>query len=232
MVYSNNQHFIIFLLKLLVLSILAKPLGYAATHQPESTITLRCDDWCPYSCSPSSPQPGILIEAAKIIFQKQGYQVNYAILPWTRSIALTRAGKFNAIVGAFKEDAPDFVFPKHHLAISVNSFFVLRDSTWHYKKLDNLTDIRLGIALGYAYGEPFDSLFNTKPRPNNLWVATGNTPLEDNMRMLISKRLDAILENRYVVQYYLKQQTDFQQTQLKEAGVSSIDRVYIAFPPT
>ncbi|MBT5829568.1 MAG: hypothetical protein HOH77_05165, partial [Candidatus Latescibacteria bacterium] len=55
-------------------------IGFLATIQQSAhadEITLVADTWCPYSCDPSSDQPGILIEVAKIILEQAGHTVVY-----------------------------------------------------------------------------------------------------------------------------------------------------------
>ncbi len=77
------------------------------------TITIRSDPWCPHTCDPKTGKNGILIDIATEIFASHGHEVNYEILNWGRSIEETRRGKFNSIAGAYKNDAPDFIFPKN-----------------------------------------------------------------------------------------------------------------------
>ena len=75
------------------------------------TISLRADAWCPYTCDPGAAKPGFMIEIAKMALEPAGHKVDYKVLNWARAITETRKGKFTAIVGAAKDDAPDFIYP-------------------------------------------------------------------------------------------------------------------------
>ena len=51
-----------------------------------------------------------MIELAQRIAAEAGHQIDYKIMPWERSVLKVRRGDFDCVVGAYKEDSPDFIF--------------------------------------------------------------------------------------------------------------------------
>lgn len=97
-----------------------------AVTSSADTISIVADEWCPYNCSPESDKPGYMIEIAAAVFQKSGHTVDYKTINWSRAIDKARKGKYTAIVGTTKGDAPDFIFPDQEQGVTTNSFFVKR----------------------------------------------------------------------------------------------------------
>jgi hypothetical protein len=48
--------------------------------------------------------------------------VKYQVLPWKRSIIEVRKGNYNAIIGAVKEETPDFIFPEEGFVVSMVTY--------------------------------------------------------------------------------------------------------------
>jgi polar amino acid transport system substrate-binding protein len=115
-----------------VLAILACAVLLAAAPVRAETITLVADEWCPYNCAPGDAKPGFLIEIARRIFEPAGFGVDYKIVPWARAIRDARAGRYTAIVGAIRSEAPDFVFPETAAFPSGTHAFVRAGSDWRY----------------------------------------------------------------------------------------------------
>ena len=192
-------------------------------------ITIRADEWCPYNCVPGTPKPGVLIEIANIVFEEAGHKVKYDTMPWSRAIALTRQGKFDAIVGAYIDDAPDFVFPGIPLAHAIDAFYTLHGSTWTYQGIESLRTAEIGVIKDYSYGEKMDAYFKER-KGKSVWYAAGDTPLKDLIRMMDAKRVDVLIANRWVIGNHF-QRHGIQAKQYREAGVVSLENVYIAFSP-
>ncbi len=129
------------------------PLGLRAE---ESSITILADPWCPYNCEADSSKPGIGIEAAQKIFSAQGLKVKYINRDWQQSLSEVRAGQYDAVIGAYRSDAPDFIFPQRPFAYSKTCFFICDDFNWEFEGPHSLSNIRLGVINGYSYGKSID----------------------------------------------------------------------------
>lgn len=193
------------------------------------TITITADEWYPYNGAPNSILPGYGIEIAEHIFSQHGYSVVYSVRPWERAISSTRQGRFNAIIGAFLEDAPDFIFPSKEFGRAQNAFFINKESGIQtISGIHDLQNLRIGVIKGYSYGDELDAFLARNPK--RVYYSHGASPLEPLVKLLQQGRLDVVIEDQNVF---------WQQTKIM--GMSGAfhvvgllndgDRVYIAFSP-
>ncbi|MBF0239723.1 MAG: transporter substrate-binding domain-containing protein [SAR324 cluster bacterium] len=75
------------------------------------TISIGADVWHPYNGVAKSSELGFMIDIAVEVFKEKGYTVDYKNLPWNRAKDECRKGNIDAVVGAFIDDVPDFIFP-------------------------------------------------------------------------------------------------------------------------
>ncbi len=167
----------------------------AAAAEAAETIVIAGDHWCPFNCEPDSDRPGYMIEVARRAFEPAGHEVRYKIIPWARAIVSARRGLINAIAGAYKEDAPDFIYPENALAHVGFSIFVDVKTEWTYQSIATLRFISLGVINDYAYSLDIDDyILENMHEPNRIQIASGETPLKTNIRKLVHGRIDALIE--------------------------------------
>lgn len=194
-------------------------------------IIIAADAWMPFNGEPGSSKPGYMIEIAEKIFTGAGYDFEYKILPWSRAIKEAELGNINGIIGAFYNDAPNFVFPAEELAIVQNGFFVLKGTNWKYTGNQSLLTINLGLITDYSYGEELDTFFKNNKEKGYFQFNYGENPLEKNINKLLSKRIDVILESTSVFLYKTNEMGISHK--IKAAGkVEGSEKAYIAFSPT
>jgi polar amino acid transport system substrate-binding protein len=195
------------------------------------TITLVADEWCPYNCAPESDAPGYMIEIARRVFEPKGHTLDYQILPWARAVQDSRAGKYTAIVGAYKGDAPDFIFPANELGQINQSFFVTTESSWNYTGIESLANIAIGVIKDYAYGDELDAYIGEHGSdPHKVQVVAGIEALTTNIQKLLKGRIVAVLENENVLLYKVSQMGV--QDKIRSAGIAvPPEKAYIAFSP-
>ena len=191
-------------------------------------ITIVADKWAPYCGKPNSTHPGYGIEITKHVFEKAGHTVLYKIVPWSRAIMDTRAGKFNAIIGAFKKEAPDFVFPEEEFGMTKNTFFAASGSTWRYKGLKSLQTMEIGVIKGYSYGEELDTYL--KENTQQVQYVHGEDPLLKNIRKLLAGRFDVLIEDENVLLQKVKEMGVADKV-VNVGGTGVSGKVYIAFSP-
>jgi polar amino acid transport system substrate-binding protein len=158
-------------------------------------ITVVADAWCPFTCEPDSSNPGYMIEIAREVLKKSGHTLIYKNVEWKKAIEESRKGKYNAIAGGSKSDAPDFVFPEKSLGASQNVFFVKKGSTWRYNGIESLKKVKLGVSQGYAYSEDLDKYIMTNKGKPAVSVASGDTPLQVNIDKLMKGEIDVFIED-------------------------------------
>lgn len=201
------------------------------TFSHADTIIIVSDDWCPFNCEPGSEHPGYMVEIARLIFNKSGHTIEYINAPWNRAVDETRKGKYNAVIGAFKGDAPDFVFPENEQGIVGNSFFTKKESVWKYEGVPSLSTVNLGVIDSYDYNTEINDYIKQTPNSPKVQVMFGKNALELNINKLIKGRIDVVLESDAVFRYKISQMGH--QNKIRSAGtLGPPEKAYIAFSPT
>ena len=191
------------------------------------------DDWCPINCKQLDQQRGIMIDVAQAAFARQGYTIEYVEMPWTRAIRQARNGKLHAVVGAFKDDVPDFYFPAEPiLYLSPSNLFTRKTTSWTYTDIPSISLIKLGVIRGYDYGEELNQYIRSVMDTDNDSVSQlyGNNAIQRNIELLSMGRIDVLVETGPVFWYYAKQMNLSDKFRLA-GSVSKPEPCYIAFSP-
>ncbi len=190
------------------------------------------DSWCPYNCDPEAENPGFIVEIAQKAFEKHDINVEYSILPWTRAIEETRAGKHTAIIGAYRNDAPDFIFPKIHQGVSKNRFFVKKGNTWRYQDMASLEKISVGAIIGYSYTDFMDAYIDKyKDDIARVQLISGDKALDINIKKLLLGRVGTVIENVDVMALHLKQINKVDEVEPAGEILRDHHELYVAFSP-
>jgi len=193
------------------------------------TISIRADSWFPINGEPESDKTGYMIDLAVKIFGDAEHTVDYRLAPWERAVADVRKGKYDCVVGAYKEDAPDFVYPEESWGLDESAFFVKQGETWKYTGLSSIENVKLGLVGGYAYGEDFDAYIKANNKGSYQFVK-GDNALEKNIKKLLGGRITATVESPLVMYASLKGMGI--QGQIIEAGMlGEPSDMYIACSP-
>ncbi len=192
------------------------------------TVTIRADHWYPMNGTPGASNPGFMIEIAQQTLAKGGHTVDYALMPWERAVYSAQKGQIDCVVGAYKSDAPDLLFPENSQGVDTVEAYVNKGSPWRFTTLDALKSVKLGAISGYGYGDEVDAYIEKNPQLVQLTV--GETALEQNIKKLSAKRIDVLIESPAVFNAKLK---DLKlEGKFDEAGMlSSIENLYIACTP-
>ncbi|MBT5830021.1 MAG: transporter substrate-binding domain-containing protein, partial [Candidatus Latescibacteria bacterium] len=189
------------------------------------------------SCDPSSDQPGILIEVAKIILEQAGHTVVYKEMNWARAIKEIKKGTFDGLVGAYKSDAPGFIFPAQPIMISQMSFFISEDDPWKFEAYDDLKGRKISVINEYSYGKKFDAYIqkNSNKGDQTIQELSGADATKRRIKLMALGRIDTILEDWLVFPYEIKthqEMAEFQKFKsFKNAGNLLEAGSYIAFSP-
>ncbi len=194
------------------------------------TYSIRADEWFPINGTPNSEKPGYMIEIAEAILKKNGHQLDYKTMPWERSLDQVRKGNFDCVVGAYIDDAPDFVFPALPWGMIETNFYTIKDSDWRYQGLESLASISLGSIGGYAYSEELDAYIEEFKSTSKVQVINANNALEQNIKKLLAKRIDALVESDLVMSAKLRDMNLL--NDIKSSGqLAEATNMYIACSP-
>lgn len=196
------------------------------------TLTIVADLWCPFNCEPNSKKPGYMIEVIEKVFAKEGIKVVYKKMSWSRAVTNTRDGINNMVVGAYKSDVPDFIFTEQPLGFSGEAFYIHQDSSWEYSGENSLPSVKLAGIRDYSYGPAIDAYISKNKMNSSLIdIISGDDALDRNMRKLLKRRVTAVIENEYVMNYYFNNHKQYK-SKIKKAGIAyNYKNVYAAFSP-
>lgn len=168
-------------------------------------LVVAADVWCPFNCQPDAPLPGYTVELMREVFAQD--TVEYRVVPWKRAILQTRNGTSTAAIAMSKETAEKerLQIGREPIGFSNDCLYVpVGSSVTYANSADDLNVLqRVGIVVGYEYD---DGLGEWLARPANkpkIFTESGEEPAVRNLRKLVSGRLDAMIEDRSVVEYLL-----------------------------
>lgn len=192
------------------------------------TVSIRADHWYPMNGTPGDAKPGFMIEIAQQSLAKAGHTVDYALMPWERALNSAESGEIDCVVGAYKSDAPNLLFPEHSQGVDTTGTFVKAGSSWRYADLETLKVVRVGAITGYSYGDELDAFIEQNPQ--KIQLLSGDTALEQNIRKLLSGRIDVILESPAVFNAKIKDLDLQGQTEFAGA-IGAPENLYVACTP-
>lgn len=204
-----------------------------ATNAGASTVSIRADTWPPFNDDPKAAKVGYMIEALREIYGPLGDKIDYQLMSWDDSLASVRNGKFNAVVGASKDDAPDFIFPQEPFGTSKNTFFALSKSPWVYGGIASLPRIKLGVIEDYAYSDELDDYIKTNKssKSGKVVVSRGEEALALLINKLQSGKVDVVVEDASVMLFALMK-LGIPTGQIKAVGFPNDSQdIYVAFAP-
>lgn len=171
-----------------------------------------------------------MVDITREILETAGFQVEYVNMSWARALQLTREGRLDAVVGAFINDAPDFVFPEVAQGHSRITFFTHQDSNWRYDGLESLENQTLLAINGYSYSGELDRYIQDHADEHeHVWILSGPAPLKRALYLLDKHRTDIFVEDDYVMSWALRAMKGF--TPPREAGLLNENGIYVAFSP-
>jgi polar amino acid transport system substrate-binding protein len=194
------------------------------------TILLKSDKWCPFTCNPvhtKDKKQGYVVEVARIIFERKGHNVVFQIDNWTNSIESVRFGLATGIAATTKADAPDFIYPAKSMGSNKECFYVKAKDPWEFISIANLKNRKIGTVESYAYSAPLLSYF--REFPEQITKSHGENPLMKNIDNLTSGKINTIVENPFVFNYFTENKKI--RDQFEEAGCTEGDPLYIGFSP-
>ncbi|QJB55567.1 ABC transporter substrate-binding protein [Pseudodesulfovibrio sp. zrk46] len=168
------------------------------TAQAEQLV-LTNGEWPPYF-SPNFEHDGPGSRIVTEAFADVGIDVEYAFMPWKRSLHAARAGDYDgAVAWRWSEEwAKDFLYSDPILWIN-SVFFHRKDVHIDWETLDDLGHLRLGGTLGYSH-EPY--LQEAALRNGGSYEAAPTDEL--NLQKLAEKRIDVFPCDYKAAQYLLK----------------------------
>ena len=169
------------------------------------TLHIASDIWCPYICD-NKEAPGILVEVLHEIAKAKEMTVNIEIISLSRSLILASKSEIDIVLAVTESHIADHKLQRSNQYFGgwQNDFYISRKVDWSPNQLYDLETFlnsgkTLGIIKGYDYGPYINSL--KLKYADNIFQATGDSPLTKNIEMLQKGRISALLDSRYNIQY-------------------------------
>lgn len=194
------------------------------------TITIRADDWCPYTCSPNAAKPGYLIDIAREVFAKAGHSVTYEAMPWARVIQDLADGRITAAAGAGRAEVPNAILTSGSVGRNVNALLLPASSTFAYTGVASLQSLVIGVVNNYSYdnGEIDEYIkAHSGNSSRRIETASGTEAQSSNIRKLLAGRIDAVLENENVLKLALSELQP--KPEVRVVPIGAPDDIFIAF---
>ena len=204
--------------------------GLSQAAESPLVLTLVADPYCPYNCPYDATQQGYVVDLARIIFEPEGYQVQYQILPWSRAVNEVREGNFTVAIGVSQQNGRGLILPQQPIGIVNDIFLIRRTSHWQYKGVHSLEQVHLGSVASYDYGNELNHYLKDPANQHRVQSLVGDQAVERNLRMLARKRIDAYIEDANVGFYMAA--TMGLAGQFKSAGSKGKSMpIYLGFSP-
>ncbi|AHI28245.1 substrate-binding periplasmic protein [Marinobacter similis] len=156
--------------------------------------------WCPYACDSSGSRSGFTVDIARAALESEGHDVVHKNLPYDRALFEARNGRIDAVLPAFKDEAPNFIFPSYAVSLTEYCFYVPQDDPRRYTGLSSLANMDFVATSGYTYGKAMDAYI-----ANNLGgrvTLIGGDDVSNRLRELVRReRVDALLDDRLLFEF-------------------------------
>ena len=166
--------------------------------QEDKVIRISNGEWPPY-LGQALPSYGLASQIITEAFALPGVKVEYCFFPWSRLLALVKAGDIDAIVIRLSTDERqrDFWF-SDPVIDSRYVFSHLKSFQFKWNTLDDLKEIAIGGTNNYHYGEKYLAAARSG-KIAVLWAGTD----EINFRNLFNKNIQIFPQDEIVGRYIL-----------------------------
>eukprot|EP01012_Entosiphon_sulcatum_P068452 TRINITY_DN98668_c0_g1_i1.p2 TRINITY_DN98668_c0_g1~~TRINITY_DN98668_c0_g1_i1.p2 ORF type:complete len:255 (+),score=70.50 TRINITY_DN98668_c0_g1_i1:158-922(+) len=170
---------------------------------------------------------GIAFEIVTEAMKAAGHSIQVEIMPWARALDTVKDGGADAVFTAYKTpEREQFLnYSTEVLVPQVVSLFVAKDSPVAFDgDLAKLSKYKIGVVNQISYGSNIDDAIKNGVLP----AVEKSNDTDSNVKKLLSGRFDVMPSNRYVAQFFLKQQGALDQVKELSPEVQNIPS-YIAF---
>ena len=156
--------------------------------------------WCPYACDSKSGEIGYAVEIAIEALKSQNIEAQYSNVPYQRIQRHLISGRIDGIVGSYKDEVENAIYPKNALFSSHFCFYSVHQNTFTWRgEAKDLNNYKLIVTGGYKYAPEIDNVIAAKGP--NLQILNGNNITARAFKMLESNRAQLFFEDLRVYEY-------------------------------
>ncbi|MCX4029894.1 transporter substrate-binding domain-containing protein [Endozoicomonas sp. SM1973] len=176
-------------------------------------IRVATSDWPPFY-SPTVENDGILTYIVKETLKPLGHSLTVDFLPWARALALTKVGKYHALLGCWHTKAREDYYYFTKKMLDAGPHFIKKQSEKLLVRTpSDLENLKVGVIRNFALS---DTLINSIKEKKTFLVEVDS--IEQLFELIEYKRVDLILENPLVLKYQYRQKFPKLKYALSSAG--------------
>lgn len=190
-----------FFVLVLPFAAIAKP----TTEKMSKEVKIATFDFCPYQCPNLAGRPGIMTEAAKLIFTRAGYTVKMIQTPFARALKGTEEGTYDAILSLNSLNSKTILLSKEKAGFLDQRFYTHKDSTWKYEGPESLQKIKIATIAGYNYtllSPELQKHISDNEKTGKVITLTGSEGPQRAFMMILSKRITTFNEAKSVFEFF------------------------------
>ncbi len=179
---------------LVLLLVLATQSVQAASDKPLKIVSSA---WPPY-VEKEAPGKGAAMDLVSRILKRAGYETEVSIESWPRSLQGSKIGIYDVVATAWytEERNRELQFSDPYYE-NVIRFLKRKKDPLRFRSYDDLRNLIVGVATGYAYGEEFE-------RAQGFLKIAKNHVIQ-NLLLLQQGRIDLTLGDEWVLRHQLTQ---------------------------
>lgn len=165
------------------------------------TVTVSTGGWMPYFAPTGNEPPGYTIEMVGTVLNKAGHSLKIRDIPYIRAMKMLYEGRLDLIIGPRMNelDPEKAVVVSEEIGVNVFVFYVRKENKWQYEGVSSLRNVKLGLVIGETY--PGLESHIAENRKMIQFIA-GDDAYERNLKKLVAGRVDVIVDNENVTDYY------------------------------
>lgn len=159
----------------------------------DSPLIVVADEWPPFS-GEELPGQGISIDVTRAVLVRAGFDVETAILPWSRVVSGAKSGDYDIVTSLFRdaEMEQSLLYSDPFFETEVR-FVERKGSNLAYNGLGSLQPYSIAVGTGFLYEPEFDSATYL----NKFEVTT----TLQGIRMVVAGRVDLTLDSTHVIRH-------------------------------
>lgn len=209
--------------------LIALPVNAGNVALPKK-IVLATTNWCPYACPGDPRAPGIAHEYITQVLRDLGVEPEIKFYPWTRAIREVDLGRSHGLLTAVRDEAPNFVFTRTATMAYSMCFFAKQNKDWEFTGIESLDFIRFGGIKDYGYSPEINAYISQTKNKKRVELISGGKEIPRFFDMLLHNRIDAFIEDKYVVAWSA-QQHGASMKGFKQVGCLDEIPFFMAFNP-
>jgi polar amino acid transport system substrate-binding protein len=169
--------------------------------QDMKTIQLAAFDYPPFYSEENGEVQGIAVELVRELFARMDIQTEIRMYPLKRALAYLEDGKADGLMILIKTAEREAYIHYTDPVLTVQGLIWTaadrKDVKVNFDRLEDLIPYKIGVTLGYSYGQKFDDMLK------QMHVDTGNSDY-NNFRKLLVHRMDIFPANEVVARSLFK----------------------------